>query len=304
MDFLLDLNFWFTVLRCTTPVLFATLAALVASRSGVLHIGIEGTMTISALFGVIGSAYSGNLFVGLLAGLVSGVAFTMLLSYFILELKADAVITGIALNLAATGGSVFLLFTLTGDKNTSNSLHSVSFPSFQIPLIQNIPFIGKVISGHNVLTYVAFLSAVIIFILLKKTGFGIRVRTVGEAPFAAQSVGLSINRIRYQAMLISGVLASLGGMYLSMGYVDRFTAGMVSGRGYIALATNAMAAGNALMGMFSSVLYGLGSAIAIYLQNKNTDPYITATIPYAAVIVFYILFSYIYKKRNKEKDSL
>ena len=142
------------------------------------------------------------------------------------------------------------------------------------------------------------------FIMLKKTSFGVHIRAVGESEEAARSVGINVKRVRYQAMLISGTLASLGGMYLSMGYVNRFTSGMVAGRGYIALATNAMAAGNALMGMVSSILYGFGSGISIYLQNNNVDPYLITIIPYASIIIFYVLFSLYYKVRRKTDDSL
>jgi simple sugar transport system permease protein len=301
MDFLLNPEFWFTVLRCTTPVLYATTAALIASASGVLNLSLEGTMTISALFGVLGSAYSGNLLVGMLCGMAAGILLTMVLAYCVLHLRANPIITGVALNLAASGGSVFLLYTITGDKNVSNSLGSLMFPTLRIPLIENIPIFGRVLSGHNILTYFSFIVAIVIFVVLGRTRFGIKVRSVGEMPAAAESVGIKVNRVRYQALFISGFLASLGGMYLSMGYLKRFTAGMVAGRGYIALATNAMAAGNPLMGMLSSGLYGLGASLSIYLQNRNVDIYLISMVPYVFIIVFYAVFSF-FQKRKKNND--
>lgn len=291
-----NVNFWYTVLRCTTTVLFATDAALIASRSGLLNIGIEGAMSVAALFGVLGSGYTGgNLMVGLLAGLAAGTAYTMILAWFVQHFKANQIITGIALNLAASGGTVFLMYTLTGDKNVTNSLTSASFPTIDLPLISSVPVIGKMLSGHNLLTYLSLLFTVILYFVLKKTTFGIHVRSVGDAEGAARSVGLPVEKIRYQTLFISGILASLGGMYLSMGYVNRFTAGMTAGRGYIALATQAMAAGNALMALVSSWLYGFGSAIAIYLQNDNVDPYLITIIPYAFIIAFYLIFSAYYR---------
>lgn len=302
MELFTRLDFWFTVLRSTTPVLFSTIAALIASQSGILNIGLEGAMTVAALCGVLASGYSGSLAVGLLGGLCAGVGFTMLLAWFIQHFKANGVITGVALNLAASGGSVFFLYAITGDKNASNSVISLAFPAVQIPLVKDIPILGPVLSGHNVLTYLAFALAVVLFIVLKRTAFGIRLRAVGESEEAARSVGISVTKVRYQAMFLSGVLASLGGMYLSMGYVNRFTSGMVAGRGYIALATNAMAAGNGLLGMFSSVLYGFGSAIAIYMQNNNVDPYLITLIPYVFIIVFYVAFCAYYKHKKKSVD--
>ena len=139
---------------------------------------------------------------------------------------------------------------------------------------------------------------------MSKTDFGVHIRAVGESEEAARSVGINVERVRYQAMFISGILASLGGMYLSMGYVNRFTASMVAGRGYIALATNAMAAGNALLGMVSSILYGFGSGISIYLQNNNVDPYLITIIPYASIIIFYVIFSFYYKVKRRAEETL
>jgi simple sugar transport system permease protein len=299
MDFLFNLEFWFTVLRCTTPVLFATTAALIASTAGVLNLSLEGSMTIAALFGVIGSGYSGSLLVGMLCGMAAGILLTLTLAYCVLRLKANAIITGVALNLASVGGAVFLLYTITGDKNASNSIKSLVYPSLQIPLIQDIPLAGRIISGHNILTYFSFIAAVIIFIMLRRTRFGIKIRSVGEMPAAAESVGIRITRVQYQALFLSGLLASFGGMYLSMGYVKRFTSGMVAGRGYIALATNAMAAGNPLMGILSSGLYGFGNALSIYLQNRNVDAYLINMVPYGFIIIFYLIFSFVQKRKEK-----
>ena len=304
MNFFTNLDFWFTVLRCTTPVLFATMAALIASQSGLLNLGLEGAMTIAALCGVLGSGFTGSLFVGAITGIAAGTVYTMLLAYFIQHFKANQVITGVALNLAAGGGSVFCLYSLTGDKNASNSLASAAFPALKIPVIDGIPGLGDILSGHNCLTYVAFLVAILLFIVLNKTDFGVHIRAVGESEEAARSVGINVEKVRYQAMFISGVLASLGGMYLSMGYVNRFTASMVAGRGYIALATNAMAAGSALLGMVSSILYGFGSGISIYLQNNNVDQYLITIIPYASIIVFYVIFSFYYKVKRRSEETL
>lgn len=303
MNFLINLDFWFTVLRSTTPVLFATIAALIASQSGMLNLGLEGAMTVAALCGVLGSGFTGSLFVGAVSGLAAGILFTMILAYFVQHLKANKVITGVALNLAASGGSIFCLYSITGDKNASNSLASAAFPVINIPVIRDIPVLGEILSGHNCLTYLAFIVTIVMFIVLKRTAFGLHIRAVGESEEAARSVGINVERVRYQAMFISGILASLGGMYLSMGYVNRFTSGMVSGRGYIALATNAMAGGNALMGMVSSILYGFGSGLSIYLQNNNVDPYLITIIPYASIIVFYVLFSLYYKVKKKSVDA-
>lgn len=299
MNFFFTESFWFMVLRCLTPILFATLATIVANTSGFYFLGIEGCMTIAALFGVLGSGFSGSLFIGLLCGLSSGVLYSLLLGYSVMHLRANTIITGIVMNLAVSGGSEFLLYTLTGDKNASNSLQSLSFPNVNIPFVQDIPVLGKILSGQNLLTYLAILAAVAIFFLLRDSSFGIKIRSVGEAPQAAESVGIRVNRVRYQALFLSGVLASLGGMYLSMGYINRFTTGMVAGRGYISLATQAMSGSNSLLGILSSFLYAFGNSISIHLQNLGLDPYLITIIPYLFISIFYVVFSV--AKMNREK---
>ena len=195
MGFFASENFWFMVLRCLTPILFATLATLVANTSGFYFLGIEGCMTVAALFGVLGSGFTGSLIVGMLCGLASGVLYSLLLGYFVMQLKANTIITGIALNLAAAGGSEFLLYTLTGDKNASNSLNSAAFPTLSIPVLRDIPVVGNVLSGHNILTYASLAAAILLFIMLRYTSFGIKVRSVGEMPAAAESVGIKVNRV-------------------------------------------------------------------------------------------------------------
>ncbi|MDR2179171.1 MAG: ABC transporter permease [Synergistaceae bacterium] len=300
MKFFVTESFWFTVLRCITPILFATCASLVANISGVYFLGVEGCMTVAALCGVLGSGFSGSLFLGMLCGMVSGTLYSLLQAYCVLRLRAQTIITGIALNLAAAGGSEFLLYTLTGDKNASNSLPSLVFPVVNIPLIEDIPVVGNILSGHNVLTYLSFIAAICVFIMMKHTRFGIKLRAVGEMPAAAESVGIKVDGVRYKALFISGILASFGGMYLSMGYIHRFTTGMVAGRGYISLATEAMTGGNALMGILSSFLYAFGNSISIHLQNFGFDPYLITIVPYVFIIVFYIIFSLARKLREKD----
>lgn len=292
-------DFWYMVLRCTTPILFATLAALIANTAGLMNLGLEGSMTVSALFGALGCGFTGSIYIGLLYGMAAGILVTMLLAFCVMRLGANRIIAGVALNLACTGGSVFLLYTITGDKTSTNALPSSAFPSVPIPLVSKLPVIGKILSGHNVFTYIAFLSAIFLYFVLKSTKFGVKVRAVGEMPAAAESVGIKVNKIRYEALLLSGMFASLGGIYLSMGYVSRFTSGMVAGRGYIALATNAMAASNPLLAVGSSLLYGFGNALSIYQQNNNNDPYLVELIPYVFIIVSYTLISLLQKRREQ-----
>ena len=262
-------EFYFAVFRSATPVLLTTLGAMIASRSGTNNIALEGTMLISAFVGVVVSAFTQSAWIGFFGAVLAGFLISNILAYFILKLNSNSVISGIALNTFASGGTIFALYLLTGEKGASTSLASLKLPSIDIPVIQDIPVIGAILSGHHVLTYAALILVAVIWYMFKYTELGMHIRAVGESPDAAESVGLHVKRVKYTALSLSGILTGMAGAFLSMGYVGLFSAGMTAGRGYIALATQAIAAGNAVIGMLASLLFGFCQSLANYLQSSG-----------------------------------
>ena len=291
-------DFISSVLRLSTPILFAGLAALITDKAGVINIGLEGIMLSAALAGAVGSAFGGNAFVGLLLALVVGVAIGLLMAYFAIGLKTDIVLTGIALNLMASGGTVFLLYVITKDKGMSTSLKSFTMPVIQLPLIKSIPVLGDILSGHNLLTYLAFLFTVLVWILLYRTPLGLRIRVVGENISAAESVGIPVKKVQFTALAISGVLASMGGAYMSMGYMDKFARDMTAGRGFIALAAEALGRATPLGTLIASLFFGMVDALSSNLQILNVPVQFVQMLPYVCTIVGLVIYSAI-KGKNK-----
>ena len=291
-------DFISSVLRLSTPILFAGLAALITDKAGVINIGLEGIMLSAALAGVVGSAFGGNAFAGLLLALVVGVAIGLLMAYFAIGLKTDIVLTGIALNLMASGGTVFLLYVITKDKGMSTSLKSFTMPVIQLPLIKSIPVLGDILSGHNLLTYLAFLFTVLVWILLYRTPLGLRIRVVGENISAAESVGIPVKKVQFTALAISGVLASMGGAYMSMGYMDKFARDMTAGRGFIALAAEALGRATPLGTLIASLFFGMVDALSSNLQILNVPVQFVQMLPYVCTIVGLVIYSAI-KGKNK-----
>ena len=291
-------DFISSVLRLSTPILFAGLAALITDKAGVINIGLEGIMLSAALAGVVGSAFGGNAFVGLLLALVVGVAIGLLMAYFAIGLKTDIVLTGIALNLMASGGTVFLLYVITKDKGMSTSLKSFTMPVIQLPLIKNIPVLGDVLSGHNLLTYMAFLFTILVWIVLYRTPLGLRIRVVGENISAAESVGIPVKKVQFIALAISGLLASMGGAYMSMGYMDKFARDMTAGRGFIALAAEALGRATPLGTLVASLFFGMVDALSSNLQILNVPVQFVQMLPYVCTIVGLVIYSAI-KGKNK-----
>lgn len=301
LTYICSADFIYMWIRVATPILLAALGSVVCNKAGVVNLGLEGTMLISALFGVLGSVYGNGLFWGLVAGIAAALAVSAAFAYFHLILQANNVLCGTAVNTMATGLTVFVLQIATGEKGNSSSLKSFAFPNIEIPLIKDIPVIGEVISGHNALTYVALLMVILIYILMYKTPLGLRMRAVGENPDAASSVGQNVIKIRFIAILICGVLTGLGGMYLSMGYLSMFVRDMTAGRGFIALAACSMGQATPVGALVSSMIFAFFDGLSNILQVLKIPSEFVQMLPYLATIVGLTVYSIQQSIRVKQK---
>lgn len=305
LDALLSPEFLNAALRATTPILFATIASGIASKSGVTNMALEGMMLFAALFGVVFSAAFHSAWAGLLMTMVIGGFIGFILAFFVLKLKTDEILAAIAINLIATGATVFILLLVSGDRGVSSSIQSVALPRVTLPLIEKIPYFGSVISNQNVLTYIALITVVIAHIFLYKTPLGLRIRAVGENKDAAESVGISSKKVKYIALIISGILASMGGFFLSGGYMTYFTKDMSAGRGFIALAASSMGGNTPVGGFLVSLLFGAAQALANILQMGSSLPYeIIQMLPYITTLVGLGIYSYrLMKKAQKLNEK-
>lgn len=302
IDYSFIVDFLFMWIRVATPILLTSLGAVICERTGVVNLGLDGIMLISALFGVLGSAWGGNLFWGLVAGVGAALIVSGVFAYFHLMLKANAVLCGTAVNTIAGGLTVFVLQLATGEKGSSSSLKSFSFPAVSIPIIKDIPVLGDILSGHNVITYFAFFMVIMISVFLYRTPMGLRMRAVGENPSAASSVGQNVVKIRFLAILLCGVMAGMGGMYLSMGYLSMFTRDMVAGRGFIALAACAMGQASPVGALISSMVFSFFDGLSNILQLLQIPSEFVQMLPYGATILGLTVYS-IQKQRQKNKKN-
>jgi simple sugar transport system permease protein len=264
---------------------------MVCNQAGVVNLGLEGIMLSAALFGALGGAFGGSILWGLAMGLGISLLLSLVFAYVHLNLRANNVLCGTAINTFASGFTVFLLELFAGEKGTSSSLKSFSFPQITIPLIGDIPVVGRIVSGHNLLTYSAVLAVFLTSFLLYKTPLGIRIRTVGENEYAAASVGISVNRVRFIAILICGLLTGLGGMYLSTGYLNFFTRDMTAGRGFIALAAAPMGQNTPLGVLCASLIFAFFDGLSNILQVLRIPSEFVQMLPYFATILGITVYS-------------
>lgn len=303
LEAILSPEFLNASLRAATPILFAALASTIASRAGIINMALEGIMLFAALFGVIFSAAFQSPWLGLLATMAAGGFIGFCLAFFVLRLKTDAILAAIALNLIASGATILILLHVSGDRGISSSIQSLIIPRISLPIIKDIPFFGQVLSNQNALTYISLIMVALFHIFLYKTPLGLQIRAVGENKDAAESVGISSDKIRYISLSLSGVLASMGGYFLSGGYMTRFTGGMSAGRGFIALAADAMG-GNTPIGSFLvSMLFGGAQALSNILQLGNWPYELVQMLPYATTLTGLGLYSYSKMKKRQELSN-
>lgn len=305
-DIIFSTDFVYSVIRISTPIIFAALGSLITAKAGIINIGIEGIMLCGALAGVIFSAMFQSAWIGLLAAIVIGILISMLMSYVILVLRSDITLTGIAMNMFGSGVTVFILYLVAHDKGISSSLPSKVLPNIDIPGFDKIPFVGNILSGQNVLTYIALLSVLVISILIRKSVLGLRIRSVGENEEASLSTGVSPRKYRLIAMIISGILAGMGGAYMSMSYVSWFSRDMIAGRGFIGLAAQQLGQGTTSGTFLSAIIFSIADAIANNLQALQLPTELVQSIPYTVTIIGLVFFSVIRsrneQRRRKNKD--
>lgn len=292
-------NFLFIVIRVGIPLLYASMSAYVASLAGISNIAVEGIMIFGALFGVYFSALSGSAWVGLLGVIVIGVLMAVVMAFFTMKMNANTVMVGIALNLFATDFSVWLLLLWTGTKGTTASLPSKVLPTVNIPIIKDIPILGEIISGHYFLAYVCIALAIFIYVLVYKTPFGLRMKACGLDEHAAESVGIKVNKVRLISIILSAVLAALGGAYLSMGYMSIFSNNMTASRGWTGIAANAVGQGNFLIVILTTVVFSFAQGVVNRLSLTDLPSDLVNTIPYLCVLLAMVFLSIKEMKKNK-----
>lgn len=279
------------VIRVGTPLLFASMSAYSADIAGIPNIAVEGIMIFGALFGVYFSAISGSAWVGLLGVVAVGVLCALLIAFFTMKMRANPIMVGIALNLFAADFSIWLLLVWTGSKGTTASLPSKVLPTLEIPGLKDIPVLGTILSGHYFLTYVCIILAILLAVLVYKTPFGLRMKACGLDAYAAQSVGIKVNRVRLIAIIISGILAALGGAFLSMGYLSIFSNNMTASRGWIGIAANAVGQGNLLVVVLTTVIFAIAQGVVSQLALAALPSELINTIPYICVLLGLIFLS-------------
>ncbi len=298
LNVIFSVAFLAAVLRVSTPLILPALGGLISELGGVINIALEGIMLVAACTGVLVSVWTQSAWLGALAGVAMGTFVALVLAFFHLNLKADLILAAIALNLLASGGTIFVVYLVTGDKSSTSRLVSGQMPFLSdfIPGVRALGEIGRLLD-QNVLTYAAFVLTAVVALFLYRTRTGMHLRAVGENPEAARSVGINVRRMQYLALVLSGVLAALGGVYLSMGYVKFFARDMTGGRGFIALAAIYLGARKPLGVLIAALVFGAAEALSIQLGNLRVPTQLVQIIPYFATLAALVIYAVVQRQR-------
>ena len=272
------------MLRFATPLIFGAMGGILSERSGVINIGLEGMMLIGAFFGIFGSDLVGSWVGGIAIALAAGAVMGLVHAFVSISLRADQVVSGTAINILALGITGYVFIYHYGDQGTPSEISRV--PNVTLPVIEDVSFFGEAIGRMNLLTWAALLLVPLLTLYLFRTRSGLRLRSIGEKPRAADSVGLPVVRTRYMAVVASGALAAVGGAYLSIALLGSFTENMTAGRGFIALAAVIFGGWRPWGALAGALLFGFSTALAQRLPAfSESTAVLFQALPYVLTLV-------------------
>ncbi|HKQ04417.1 MAG TPA: ABC transporter permease [Blastocatellia bacterium] len=284
---IINLSLLASMIRLATPLILAALGGLYSERSGVINIALEGIMLAGAFTAAAVTVFTHNPWIGMLTAMIAGLLVAGIHAVASIQFRANQVVVGTAINILFIGVPALVsgaLFESTG--STPQLPREQTLPDWNIPGIDRIPVLSQLLSGHKPIVYIALLAVPITYYVLFRTRFGLRLRAVGENPEAADTAGVSVAGMRYAGVLLSGVLAGLGGAYLSIGQNSLFTRNMTAGRGFIALAALIFGKWHPVGAFLACLLFGLADAVAIRMQGVvNIPVQFIQIIPYVLTLV-------------------
>lgn len=282
---LFDATLLNSTFRFITPILLAALGGLICERVGVFNIALEGLMLTGAFFAVVGSYYAGSAFVGVLTAMAAGGVLALIFAFLAVTMRGNMIVLGIALNLLAAGGTVFLLSTFFGVKGAFQDPQVQGLNKITIPGINDLPVLGPMLSGHSWIVYGSWALVAIVYVLLFHHRLGLRLRGIGEQPEAAATLGINVAATRYAAIIISGLLCGLAGAQLSLGQVTLFVENMSAGRGWIAVVAVMLGQAHPLGVFLASILFGLADSVGFRLQGLGLPAQFTGMVPYVVTLI-------------------
>jgi simple sugar transport system permease protein len=277
-------------IRLATPIMLAAIGGALCNRAGVLDLALEGKMLMGAFIGILAAFFLKSTYAGVIMAALAGGALGAVFAFLYLRYNVNLVVLAIAINLFIAEMTVFFMRTFLGDVGTWSDPSITQLPDLPIPVIDRIPVVGQIFSGHNAIVYFSWIAAIGAYFLLFHTKFGRHIRAVGENREAAETVGINVTRVRFFALALAGILAAAGGAFLSVGHLTLFTRNMSNGRGWVAVAAALFGFNHPIGVFFTGLFFGFADAISIRLQTTtDIPPSLVQFLPQFATLLALIL---------------
>lgn len=288
-------KFLVAVVIASTPLLFATIGEIITEKAGHLNLGLEGMMLIGAISGFASGIITQNPILALLGAILGGMVSSYIYAFLTVTLRANQIVSGLALTIFGQGISSYLGTNFVGEKMPKNIIEF--YKPIKIPFLSKIPVIGNVLFNQDIFVYLSFVLAIVISIYLYKTKYGLNLIAIGENPKSADNAGVNINLYKYVHILLGGALCGLGGAYLSIVEVPVWQENITSGKGWIAIALVIFAKWNPLKAIYASFIFGGLSILGLRIQHLNVPQSLLEALPYLFTIVILVISSI--KKDNE-----
>ena len=259
-------------IRLATPIILAAMGGVLCSKSGVLNLALEGKMLLGAFLGIVGAFFLGNTYLGIVAAVLFGGLLGLLFAFLYHRYSVNLIILAIGLNLLILELTVYVMRILLGNVGSWSDPSIVRLPDIEIPLIKDIPVLGGILSGYNFIVYFSWFAAAAIYFILFYTRFGRHLRAVGENQEAAEAVGINSRQVQTFALVLAGMLAAMGGAFLSVGHLKLFTRDMTNGRGWVGLTASLFGFSHPIWTLFAGLFFGFADAFALRIQNVTGLP--------------------------------
>ena len=282
---LVTADLWKATLEASALLLLPALGGVISERSGVVNIAMEGMMLTGAFFAVVADLAFQNPWLAALVAIVAGGLMALIHAVVSIRFRADQIVSGIAINIFAAGLTLFLVNRIYGLQDIGHVGPTNLLPYINIPILAQIPFVGRVFFQQNVVVYAALILLVVVNVVLFRTRLGLRIRAVGEHPQAADTAGINVYAIRYGAVITSGLLSGLAGAFLAIGISNTFVPNMTDGRGYIALAAMIFGKWRPVGAFIACLIFGFGQAVYDANSVIHVSQYLLSMLPYVLTLI-------------------
>ena len=286
------------MLRSATPVALAAMGGLMTEHAGIMNIGMDGMILMSAFTAVAVSVVTGSAWLGVLGAVIVGILTGLFFALFVVKLQSDEFIIGTALNIFAAGLTVFLLWAIFGVRGTLRT--DAGLPTWDLGIVKKIPFLGEILSGNPLFVYITVVLVALMWVIVYRTPWGFWVRAAGEHPGTLRTAGISPVKMKWSASVLCGGFCGLAGAQLALGNVTMFSEGMSNSRGYIAFACVIFGGANPGKAYLAALMFGFFDALGYRLQEYHISANLTSMIPYVITVAMMVYVVVMSNRKNKK----